>query len=404
MRKIAILAAGLMLMPAVSQAKTLEELLVEKGVVTRAEASGVSSSGASRTYWNNGTRLEFPDNGFTTQINTLIQTRYTFTDGDGDFGEDNTSSFDVNRARIIIQGSALNNEFQYFLQPEFVSGDDDSAKSPELLDAWLQWNACDWASVKMGQFKTGISRSFNTSSEKLMFADRSEASELFDLGRQQGVRGDWSFDSFSLNAAVFNGESTGEGINRPGVDTNHTGVVGFRAGLVGDINPFEEGDVDYSENLGWDMGATYAFSDRNNDAVGDVERHTVSVDTNLKVKGISFNGEFFWGRAEAKDLPGDTKVSPIGFYAQTGYFLSPKKWELAVRYSYVDCDQDGLAGGVCTDGVDDINQVTAGINYYWWKHNLKAQFNYDFLNQDQFAPSDDDKNTNRWLFQLSSYF
>ena len=193
MRKLAIVAASLMMVPAVSQAKTLEDLLVEKGVITRGEASGAAMGGGSKVYWNGGTRLEFPDNGFTTQINTQLQSRYTFTDADEEFGENNRSSFDMVRARIELTGTALNNEFSYKIQTDLVGdgsldngADDQGKRSPDLRDAWLQWNACDWASARMGQFKTAISRQYNNSSSKLQFADRSLASETYDLGRQNG--------------------------------------------------------------------------------------------------------------------------------------------------------------------------------------------------------------------------
>jgi hypothetical protein len=44
-----------------------------------------------------------------------------------------------------------------------------------------------------------------------------------------------------------------------------------------------------------------------------------------------------------------------------------------------------------------------GINHYWWKHNLKAQLNYDHVNE-RVLGEGDDINTNKWLLQLSSYF
>lgn len=416
MRKIAILAAGLMLIPAVAQAKTLEELLVEKGVVTRAEAAGVSSSAAGRVYWNGGTRLEFPDNGFTTQINTAIQTRYTYTDADSDYGQ-NSSSFDVETARIIISGSALNNEFNYKLEGDFAGnqeendsgGQVDQSSSPELLDAYLQWNACDWASARMGQFKTAVSRQFNTNNWDLQFIEITEASNLFNLGYQQGAQANWNWDSLSVSSAIFNGDSTGEGQNLPGVDTRMTGVFGARYNIMGDANPFVESDIAYSENAGWDFGAAYAYASGNQNVTPSadmtvtdtVNTQTVSVDSNFKYKGISVAGEFYYQDYSPDDYSG-LDYNSQGFYLQTGYFLSPKKWEIAARYSYIDCD-NGLAPGVCS-GVDDVNQATGGINYYWWGNNLKASLNYDFLNQDELGADSGNNNTNRWMFQLSSYF
>ena len=79
-----------MLIPAVSNAATLEELLVEKGVITKGEASASMHAGNAKVYWNKGTRLEFPDTGFTAKFNTQIQARYRFNDLES---SGNSSSF-----------------------------------------------------------------------------------------------------------------------------------------------------------------------------------------------------------------------------------------------------------------------------------------------------------------------
>ena len=139
MRKATIVAALLLLTPAVSQAKTLEDLLVEKGVITKGEAAGASDSSASKVYWNEGTRVEFPDTGFTTSIATMIQSRYAFTDVDEDSGAKNTSSFDVNRARLIVSGTAMNNEFSYMLSTDFVDSTDTEGGAVGVRDAYIDW-------------------------------------------------------------------------------------------------------------------------------------------------------------------------------------------------------------------------------------------------------------------------
>jgi phosphate-selective porin len=414
MRKLAILAASLMMLPAVSQAKTLEELLVEKGVITRSEASKAGMGSGSKVYWNGGTRLEFPDNGFTTQINTQVQTRYTFTDADEKVGNSNRSSFDIVRARLAVSGTALNNEFAYMLQTDLVGDpglstgtNDAGSRSPELKDAWIQWNACDWASARMGQFKTAVSRQYNTSSSKLQFADRSIASETFDLGRQGGISGRWSLmdDDLVVSAGMFNGQSTGEGINSGGVDTRQTGIVGLRWAATGEMDAYEEGDVNYTEDMALNFGAAIALAQATNDlAGGDFDFYDLSVDGNYKSHGLSIHGEFYSGQINPDN--DSTNITPRGFYTQVGYFLTPKKWEIAARYSLVDCDNGAasIINSTC-DNTDKVNEAAAGVNYYWWKHNLKAQFNYVLLDRDFVSSTSESSTTeNRWLFQLSSYF
>jgi phosphate-selective porin OprO/OprP len=419
MRKATLVAALLLLTPAVSQAKTLEDLLVEKGVITKGEAAGASDSSASKLYWNQGTRVEFPDTGFTTSIATMLQTRYAFTDRDEDAGLANTSSFDVNRARLIVSGTALNREFTYMLSTDFISAPDSDAnfdQSPSVRDAYIDWKPCnDDSGIRMGAFKTAVSRQFNTDQQSMQFADRSAASEYFTLGRQNGLMGYTALADGMItgSAGIFNGESDFEGANASGVDTRHTGVVAVRLNPTGSMNTAEEGDIDWTEELATSFGVTYAYSDKANTVAGSAKHdgsHDMDVDTgstlvnqsglinvdaNLKYMGFSLHGEYFY-RDNDSDFSGD----PSGFYVQAGYFFSPKKFELAGRYAYTDCD-NGEAVGTCA-GNDNVTEASATLNYYFWRHNLKAQLGYDFVQTDSMAGGD--VNSNRYIFQLSSYF
>ena len=400
MRKLSILFAALLLVPAISQAATLEDLLVEKGVITKAEAKAASAVAPAKVYWNQGTRIEFPDTGFTTKINTQIQVRYEYTDADEDVGGKNTSSFEFGKVRLEVAGTALHEEFFYKVQYDLVGKyDSDGEMVPNLKDAYLGWNACDWLVLRMGQFKTGVSRQWNTAEWGMQFADRSLASNYFNLGRMNGLHGklDLADGQVILGAGIFNGESTYEGENRPGYDTRHTGVVDLRWNALGEMNSYVEGDVDWTEDPAISLGAAYAFSNYTMTAEEinmKYDSNTISVDANLKVKGFSIHGEIFTASVDPDE--GDD-VDPVGFYLQTGYFFYPKELELAVRYSMVDYD---LPTG---SSLDKTNSVDVTVNYYWWKHNLKAQLGYAFLNYDG-PEGTDDSNETRWLFQVSSYF
>jgi len=387
-----VLLAGL---PGISQAGSLEDLLVEKGVITKGEASGMKASGPAKVYWNRGTRIDFPDNGFTFGFNTLFQSRYSFIDSDL---SDNVSTFDVVSARLMANGTALNEEFAYKVEGDLVGESVDGERTPTLKDAYLAWSPCGWT-LKMGQFKTLVSRQYANSEYALQFADRSVATDFFNLGRQAGLHGSTSLmdGQIELGAGIFNGESDGEGTNRSGVDTNHTGIVDVRWNAMGKMNIKEEGDVDYTEDAALSLGARYAYSDyQTGDDLMDVGGDTIGVDVNFKSQGFSFHGEFFNANVDP-DVGEDQDSS--GFYAQAGYFLDPKTWEVAARYSMVDCD-NGSAWGDCS-GNDQISEWAATINHYWWAHYLKAQLGYFHTTTE--PVSGEDIEDNRWVFQLSSY-
>ncbi len=403
MRKSLVFAAALFLLPAISQAKTLEDLLVEKGVITRAEAKTSAGVSDSKVFWNEGTRFEFPDTGFTAGFSTILQERYTFTDADEDMGGKNTSSFEQKKARIIISGSALDNEFSYYFQADFVGEKEATGENkPALKDAYITWNACDWGAMKMGQYKTFISKQYNVSDAKLQFPDRSVASDYFDLDRQQGLSAHWWTEDKMLqaNAGIFNGSSDGEGVNRPGNDNLMTGVFSVRVNPIGKYDVSDETDVNYTEDFAATFGAAYSYGQSNNDfGVGleHVNTHDLSVDTGVKYVGLSVSAEFFW---KDEDPEFAESATPLGFYVQAGYFITPKKFELAARYSMIDCD-DGKAGGICS-GNDQVNEATAALNYYVWKHYLKASLAYSAIVEEMMR--EENSTTNRWMFQLSSYF
>lgn len=401
MRKASILAALLLLAPSISHAKTLEDLLVEKGVISKGEAKEATGNAPAKVYYNGGTRVDFADAGFTTKINTLIQTRYTFFDGDEDIGDHNVSSFDVERAKLYITGNALHEEFSYALVSQFAG------EGAHLDDAWLRWNGCDWFSVQMGQWKTGVSRQFVSGDQNLQFADRSIASEYFDLGRQAGAMVTTSLmdGALTLGAGIYNGESDGEGQNASGVDTKHTGILNARYNVMGKQDPYVEGDIDWTEEAALNVGAAYGHANYNRttgtgDAafLNDTGADIVNIDANFKYMGLGISGEYYVANVNP-DVGEDQ--SPQGFYVQAGYFLKPKTLEVAARYALIDCD-DGKAGGVCGAGLDSINEAGVSVNYHWWKNQLKAQLGYDLVSYDVLGDGDN-SNANRWILQLSAY-
>lgn len=395
MRKLTALTAALALItPVASEAKTLEELLVEKGVIAKGEVASATKSGTSKVYYNDGTTFDFPTSGFTTKINTYIDTRYTATDADG--GQD-TSSFSVKRARVILSGSALHEEFSYYLAGDFVGGSDaDGSKGADLVDAFIQWNACDWGGLRMGQFKTLSGNQFIAADNQLQFPDRAQATNAFALGRQQGLAGMASFDEITVSAGIFNGLSEGEGINREGVDTRHTGQLAVRYATEG-YDSYTEGDIDQTEGVAFGAGAAYSYSEYAVTGFTDaIELHSFNADFGVKSEGLSFLVEGF---LDSIDTTGASSADPYGIYGQVGYFLVPKKFEVAGRFGYVDTDG---ATGYLSSGTDDQYEYAATLNYHWNGHNLKSQIAYTHLD-DNFAGGGD-SNDNIYQLALTGYF
>lgn len=409
MRKYGFIAASLLfLAPVASQAKTLEELLVEKGVITRAEASSASSAAHSKVYYNKGTNIDSGDAGITTKFNVGLQPRYTFTDNDDESGTPNVSSFDMNLARVEMTGSAMDGEWEYKLQGDWARSGADKPNDTRLSDAYVQWNNCDWSHIRFGQFKVGAGRQYRVSDFASQFADRDTfPTQVFNYGRQQGIAGglDLLDGRWTIGAGIFNGLSVGEGQNLPGNDRKHVGAVETNFAIMGKQKRGVEGDIDFTEDFAWDVGGSFVYSDENYPATEDkmadrFKVHTISADTGMKYKGFSLVGEYYWQDIDSRAR--DTDKSDNGAYVQLGYFLQPKKWEVAARWGLLSCDEESIYD-VC-QGIDDVNEVGAAINYYMMGHNLKAGLNYSREEVDPLAEGASNYKRNRWIFQVSSFF
>lgn len=385
MRKLMILAALAMIFPVISQAKTLDDLLAEKGIVSQEDVR--ASHGGAKVYWNKGTRLDFPDTGFSTKVFTEIRTRYEFVDTEDDGSDSNTSNVDVTEARVGIAGHMLNREFTYFVKAALTSDAETTTAGADLLDAYITWAPCDMGSVQIGQFKSAVSRQYGTDLVNLQLPDRSVTSDHFDLGRQQGVAANLDvIDGVDLTLQVLNGE----GPNATGANTDHTYVAAVRIPLAGELDAYQEGDINNTEDLAADIGASYAFI-----KMADLDTAVISADINVKSNGNSLHAEYFQNDV---DVAGGSSLTDNGGYVQAGHFLTAGESEIAARYSILDCE---TSTGACS-GNNKVNEATVSYNYYWWKSHLKGQLGYSYLNEDPLAG--DDLNTSRWLVQLSGWF
>lgn len=404
--------------PQFGNALSLDELLIKKGVITAAEASQASAGADTKIWWDQATHFDFPDQGFTFNIKTLLQSTYTYIDSD----VKDISSFDVRRARFTIFGDAVNGLFSYYFQPDFVDNENqdltkfltNDSYSTALQTMYLTWHINDWLDARMGQYKTLLSRQYNTTDGYAQFVERALPSDFLFLNRQQGITFSGAFfdGMFNAWAGIYNGrsiEGTGslsddtfvqtseEGPNRGGIDTNHTGLLAVRFNPVGEMNAYQEGDYDHTEELALSFGAAFGFTQGHISSDGvdevDFDSQSASVDANLKYQGWSLHAEGYFGEDDV-EVTNDPlldaaleKAEPTGFYVQGGYFIMPKELEVVARYAVVDCDADvdPAAGTVSISvicplgaaaGVDDIDEVSAGLNYYFWGHNVKTHLGY----------------------------
>jgi hypothetical protein len=112
-----------------------------------------------------------------------------------------------------------------------------------------------------------------------------------------------------------------------------------------------------------------------------IQVDSFEVDMAFKWLGASLQGEYFW--AQGKGEISKKKAVAEGAYIQAGYFVIPKKLELAVRYAWLDPNR------FVTN--DMISEVQGGINYFFSGNNLKIQG--DIGNRHNYKNKTDDLTT-----------
>jgi hypothetical protein len=90
--------------------------------------------------------------------------------------------------------------------------------------------------------------------------------------------------------------------------------------------------------------------------------------------------EYFGQTTEAKNAATATgpDVDSDGWHLQGAFAAIPQKLEFGARYAVVDGDTDRSDG--------EVTETRALVNYYWWGHNLKLQFDVGMLDFQANAP------------------
>lgn len=372
-------------------AKTLEEVLKEKGVITEADYLSVTKARPVDYRPGKGFTLTSPDEKFQLTIGGVLQSRYSFTDLDVNTStKPDVSKFELKSVKLVLSGYAYNKDLTYEVQTNFVQ----SASTKLLERAYFNYRLKDEVQLLVGQTNVPFGRQWLNSSNGLEFVDRSYASDAFRAGYDTGVKlnGKIADSLLTYDVGVYGGvgQSTYRASNNSAVAARVT------------VNPFgpfaySEGDIDHSSKPLLSIGADYyrdtllatykatptpattTLETNNLDLAGSngwlgkgigkftatekIDINSYSVDVAAKWNGASLQSEYFYGVAEGKGS--HKKLHSEGFYAQAGYFVIPKTVELALRYSFVDLDRDTPNR--------HIVDTTGAISWYIDKHNFKVQ-------------------------------
>ena len=302
------------------------------------------------------------------------------------------SKVDIPVARLSVYGR-IDKQWRYFAQY-------DLAKSRPLMDAWLQYRGSK-PHLKIGQFQEPFSLEEMTSSRNITFIERA-LPNLFVPGYNVGGSLQLRGDNGSFTVGVF-GEQAGdepedEGdmgfalTSRATVALFHNERRAMHLGLSGTLRRTnDEKEVRYRSRPETDLTDVRFVDTRTLRNVG--VHGVVGLETALILGSWSIQGEYMRSGA-AVDGVGDGDEGGQRHYFEGGYvFVSwfpggevrPYKvksgglgrviprspdgaLELAVRYSYLDLNDEHIRGGL-------QKNATFGVNWYF-NPDLRLMLNY----------------------------
>jgi phosphate-selective porin len=382
------------------EAKSIEEILKEKGVITAEEYQEAIKQKSDVAYVpGKGFTAATADGDYKLHIGGYGQLIYRYTDFDSQASDDR-SDFDIRRFKLVLNGNLVNKNFGYRF-----SGDISSGFRTE--DVFINYKFGAPLTVQFGQYKPPQARQELTSAAKLLFPERSLANDTFNLGRDQGVQAAGSFadKQVEYRLGLFNGN----GPNTGNPDNRH-----MVAGRL-DINPLGAYAMD---EAGWpvdkpmvNVGGSFAWNKVGGNDVGSkfsVDNDVMDVALNLDDAATAaaftanYGSDLTWllwtanvnatwmgatFAAEYYDLNADPDLGSDwdadGYYVQAGYQVIPKTLELAVRYSEVESDDANASARF------DKSETQFGVNYYFAKHNAKLQADYTMVEDDLGVDKDD---------------
>jgi hypothetical protein len=284
--------------------------------------------------------------------------------GDGDNSIEN--GFEIRRMKFGFNGTLLTKDLSYAFQ--WATGRKDGI--PVLEDAWAKYKFnSDWA-IKGGQFKDPFSHESWISSIRLMAAERSLMNDFFTGGDNytQGVSLIWEKPTVRAEMAVT------DGLQTPNQNFRDFPTNSFDFGVAGrvewaaicDFKGYDEHTALRPKQNSLVFGAAVDYRQ-----AGDTSPLLHTVDVMYKnTGGLSVYGAYI-GRATDK---AGSSTYDWGAEGQVAWAFS-EKWEVFGRYDYLNIDSANVAAGAETQ----FNEVTVGVNRYFFRHNAKITLDLSYL-------------------------
>ncbi len=360
--------------------------------------------------YDHGFYIKSSDEAFLLNIQGLLKVRYTGTNRQSDNTrlqgrnrQDDISGFEIEQLLLTFAGHIHTDKLTYQIT---VSGDTDQANQWITYWAWANYAIVEEFQVKAGLMDVPQGRQFMTWYGNLQFVDRSLAEETLSIGQSVGVMLHGTLvKRLTYQFGIYNGfNNPWDSPSRDDLDTNFAYAARLVGHLLGE-GITDETDIAFSKDPLLDVGLSFYYNDDNGDRNGPGLLYNIpdriragrgiggnatadatgtdyfgfGADVAFRYRGFSFTTEWF-----LRTVDGDSEYSPWelltlrhdashvqGGYIQAGYFIIPKKVEVAARL-----------GGIWDNVDDNTWEYTFGVNYYpYGTQNFKIQADFTRIDE-----------------------
>jgi hypothetical protein len=305
---------------------------------------------------------------FTLAMGGMIQVQGAFYVGNGarmaEKDPAEAAGFRIRRARFGLAGELVR-DVGYYLAVDLkdtvvaaLGGD----RGSEILDAKIVWHRFPWLRVSAGLTKVPFSAFSLMSSSRMMMIERPLLASWLTPEYRAGMNVEGTWRGLQYAAGIFNGSEGATSGNRL------AGVAGsFRL----QYTIFDQPPSFVPRGFNLTVGGAYMIDDQ-----PSVLIHRVAGGLTLRIPRATLMGELIWLKSKPHDAPATEadsgEVRRWGTAGELGVFLLPGRFQellqAAFRYEYFK-DSD-----LATFGKQQL--FTAGLNAYFYQHNLKLQVNY----------------------------
>ncbi len=321
--------------------------------------------------YDDGFFLRSADDAFRLQIASLLQFQYRYHDFRTALTADD-ATFRMLRARLHLLATVWEH-FEFTLLASHTTGE--AAPDPTFWQAEMTALITPAFNITAGTITVPLDRQGEGSPATLAFieepitatqadgvSDHTIARQSFGNPATLGIRLWGDVGRFHYIVGVANGDDF--------TALNQTTQLAYGTRLWIDVlgeTENTETDLDYSETpqLAFGVGTTFDHqnaTDANINLV-DLDWSWIgSGDILFKWRGLTILSEAYFRRLQV--ATGNFTLDDVGYYAQAGYFVLPKRLEVV-----------GRAAQIFREGPDNnAYEFAAGVNWYIKDNNIKWQF------------------------------